>query len=137
MKKTLLLAAGLAVFVAGCKSDGGEETSAGTAGVSTGADATPPPAGASFASVQALFGKKCMPCHGENGQEGIDLRTYDSVMKGGEPGPVVIAGDPENSLIIHALRGLKGKAQMPFKQPPLPEAEIKMVEDWIKAGAKA
>jgi len=77
-----------------------------------------------------------MPCHGENGKDGIDVRSYDSIMKGGSHGPIVVAGDAAGSQIVHALRGQNGVKQMPFNQSPLPEEDIKKVEDWINAGAK-
>jgi len=65
------------------------------------------------------------------------LTSYDKVMKGGDEGPVVVAGDPDKSLLIKALKG-QGAAQMPppGKGKPLTADQIQTVSDWIKAGAK-
>jgi mono/diheme cytochrome c family protein len=94
-----------------------------------------PPASATFSSVSAVFAKNCVGCHtGAKAKEGIDLNTYASVMKGGREGAIITAGEPEKSVIIMAMRG-KGKDQMP-PAGPLAEEQIKVVEDWIRAGAK-
>ena len=95
-------------------------------------------AGGQFAEVSAFLGAKCVRCHGAMGKPkaGIDLQTYAAVMKGGSEGPIVIAGNPGDSALIQALRGQSGKKKMPFSGTPLPEDDIKKVEDWIKAGAK-
>ena len=77
-----------------------------------------------------------MPCHGENGKEGVDLRSYASVMKGGEDGPIVKAGDPAGSKIVEVIKAVDTSKRMPKNQPALEEAQIKMIEDWIAAGAK-
>lgn len=79
---------------------------------------------------------KCQQCHsGPNPKEGIDMSTYAGLMKGGEDGPVVVAGDPDNSVLIMAMKGTGGKKQMP-PTGKLPDEEIAKVADWIKAGAK-
>ncbi len=132
MKKTLnwaLSATALAICI-GCGEKAAEPQSETPAG------STPPAttASVSYTEIQDTFNKNCITCHGENGNEGVDLRTYESVMKGGEPGPIVKPGDPEASLLVHVLRASHGKKQMPPKGP-LPEEQIAKVEAWIKAGA--
>ena len=103
---------------------------------------TPPDAPASgsvvaYSEVQAIFDKNCVGCHGaQNPKEELSLVSHESLMKGGEHGPVVVAGDPDTSILVHALRGTNGKKQMPFGGTPLAEDEIKKVESWIKDGAK-
>lgn len=130
--RAILYFLGLGLFVVGCKPK--EEEVSTPSGVAPVKDQVA--GAATFASVQLIFNQRCMPCHGEKRKEGIDLRTYESVMKGGTEGAVVTPGDPSSSVLVQALRGRNGKKQMPFKQPPLPEDRIKQIEDWIKAGAK-
>ncbi len=130
MKRIALFSA-LAVFAFGCskaaeESDGGSKTG----------EAPAPATAGGYADVQALLTAKCVGCHGENGKEGIDLRTYESVMKGGEHGAIVTAGDPAASLIVKAVRGAEGVDKMPKMGAPLTEDEIGKIEAWIKAGAK-
>lgn len=136
MYKAFLLIGVAAVFVAGCKSSEGSETAATTPPAGT----PPLPAGAppapGYAGVQVFFNTTCAGCHGaSNGKAGISLTSYDAVMKGGKEGPIVKPGDPENSLLVQALRGTHGAKQMP-PRTPAPEDRIKAVEDWIKDGAK-
>lgn len=104
-----------------------------------------PPAGASapaetemkaatYATVQAMFDQSCVKCHGEKKAEGLDLRSFEAMMAGGEHGPVIVPGDPAGSKLIKSLRG-DGVKQMPMKSAPWSEDQIKVVEEWIKAGA--
>lgn len=101
-------------------------------------DATSPAAATgAFAKVEAVFAANCVKCHGGAAPKGgIDLSTYASVMKGGEGGPVVVAGDPANSKIVMALNGAPGVKKMPMMAEPLPADQIAIVSDWIKDGAK-
>ena len=119
----------LSVFWIGCKSEDASTAS------TTGGDATVASSGPTFADVQPIFNQRCMPCHGENGKDGVDLRTYDSVMKGGKEGPIVKPGDAAGSLLIQMVKPGNPK-RMPFKQEPLTDDQIKQIEDWINAGAK-
>jgi mono/diheme cytochrome c family protein len=144
MKKTLFAAA-LAAFIVGCQGQKTDETATGGTAApspeaSTGVESSTAsgPRVITFAEIQPIFKEKCIGCHGEsNPKEGISLVSYEAVMKGGEHGPTVVAGQPENSLLIHALRGTHGKKQMPPKMDPLPEEQINKIEAWIKEGAKS
>ena len=119
------------VFVAlfGCKSESEDSGASSKVPLSGGA--------ITFSSVQGILTKNCVSCHGENGKEGIDLRTYDSVMKGGEHGPIVVAGDASGSALVQSLHGMNGKKQMPMNAKPLSADDSRKIEDWIAAGAKA
>lgn len=75
--------------------------------------------------VLPLFQAKCVACHGQMG--GLDLTTYDSVMRGGQSGPIVVANEPERSLLIEKMQGTH-PAQ-------LSESELSTVRAWIAAGA--
>lgn len=120
---------GIAMF--GCKS-GDEAGPAGASSAENAKDAT-----ITFASIQPILDKNCVGCHGENGKDGIDLRTYESVMKGGEHGAIVVAKDASGSTLVQALHGMNGVKQMPMKAPPLSASDIRKIEDWIAGGAKS
>jgi uncharacterized membrane protein len=133
--------AGVGLFLVGCKS----EPEAGTTAATTGSTPTTAPApnadantatAVTFASVQPILKERCLQCHnGPKGKEGVDFTSYESVMKGGEEGPIVKAGDPTNSLIVQVIRGVEGHPKMPPTGGPLTEDQIKTIEDWIKGGA--
>lgn len=147
MKATHLLAIVVASAFWGCQKE--SEPDAGPA-TRTQNESSQPPAkspepapepqvsAGTYASVQNIFSNKCVVCHtGEKAKEKLDLTSYENVMKGSEHGPVVMPGDPENSMIVHAIRGEKGKKRMPLEPAePLTDAEIATIVEWIKAGAK-
>jgi hypothetical protein len=65
-------------------------------------------------------------CHG--GAGGLDLSTYNLALAGGKSGPVIVPGDPDNSLIINKIIN----NDHPGK---LTEFEIEVLRAWIAAGA--
>jgi len=46
---------------------------------------------------------------------------------------VLLAGDVEHSELMRRVRG-ESTPRMPFLGPPLPEAEIEVIRQWIAAG---
>ena len=71
-------------------------------------------------------------CHVVDGPHDIDLRTYDTLMKGGDEGAIVIAGDARESEIVEEI----AEEKMPPEGPPLDAAQIQLIIDWINEGAK-
>ena len=92
----------------------------------------------SFKEVSKVFVAHCNNCHGSVGKPkaGIDLRTVAAIMKGGEDGAIVKAGDPEKSVLYISLTAEASKPMPPDGKPRPTEAEIKLVHDWIASGAK-
>ncbi len=64
---------------------------------------------------------------------GLRLDSRESMLTGGKRGPAVVPGDPENSILIKAVRQT-GKLKMPMGTK-LSDAEIADLEAWVKAGA--
>lgn len=86
---------------------------------------------ASYASVQALFNRSCMPCHGAATRSGgIDLTNYEGAVRG------VKAGDPDNSRIYKSVTAT-GVKRMPQGRPALNQAQLDLIKNWIADGAKA
>ena len=82
---------------------------------------------------------RCTACHGPRlKQGGVDLRTAASMKKGGANGPALVPGDPDASLMIQRI---ESEACPPrdlllkffVKRPPA--SEVKVLRDWIAAGA--
>ena len=78
--------------------------------------------------VAAIMEAKCISCHGPAAMGGLDLSSYASTMSGGASGVVVIAEDPDASLIVS--RQTEGGHPGQFSQE-----EIDFVIEWIAAGA--
>ncbi len=86
------------------------------------------------AEVRPLLVENCVGCHGAEEQKGgLRLDTREGVLAGGESGPVIEPGRPEESLLIEAVRhdGLR----MPPKRR-LADAEVHSLEKWIEQGAR-
>jgi mono/diheme cytochrome c family protein len=82
--------------------------------------------------VAPILESRCAECHGAATKEaGLDLSTYEAVMKGSEYGTVVEAGDAAASLLIEMVTA----GEMPQDADPLPAEEIAVLSAWIAAGA--
>ena len=77
--------------------------------------------------VAPVFKAKCIACHGATPQGKLDLRTPESILKGGASGPVVIPGGAEKSLLISKVV----TKQMPPGNVKLTTAEIDQIRGWI------
>ena len=66
-------------------------------------------------------------CHVADGPHGLDFRTYESFVAGGEHGPAFIPGNAEESAVVEEI--VSGR--MPLGGPLLSAAEIKLFVDWI------
>ena len=88
--------------------------------------------------IEAAFEQNLLPiltarcalsgCHVADGPHGLDLRTYESFIAGGEHGPVFIPGNAEASEIVEEI--VEGKMP-PSPRDPLTAAEIQLFVDWI------
>jgi len=89
--------------------------------------------------VKPILEENCGRCHmAENKRGGLNFETRASLLAGGRDGKVLIPGDPANSLLVKLIRH-EGPADdpmpMPPKRPKLSDADIAVVEKWVKAGA--
>ncbi|OHC75854.1 MAG: hypothetical protein A3G18_02200 [Rhodospirillales bacterium RIFCSPLOWO2_12_FULL_58_28] len=84
---------------------------------------------------------KCLECHQPGGagheKSGLDMTTYESLMKGTKNGPAVIPGDPLTSTLMMVLdKRTHKEIRMPFKRLPLTKEERGVIRKWIARGAK-
>ena len=83
-----------------------------------------------FANVQSILNRNCMPCHGPQVRSGgHDLSSYQGVMGS------VVAGSPEQSTMVRSVSG--PRPSMPKMRPPLPSKDVETISKWVAAGAKA
>jgi hypothetical protein len=84
--------------------------------------------------VRPVLAERCFKCHGEKEQKGgIRLDGPDHFRAADGSGPLVVPGKPDESRLIRAVRQT-GDVKMPPKGK-LPAAELRALEDWVKAGA--
>ncbi|MGK0190004.1 MAG: hypothetical protein ACI9R3_005823 [Verrucomicrobiales bacterium] len=96
------------------------------------------PAAAFFEKeIVPVLERRCYECHShESGKakSGLVLDTRSGWEHGGDSGPALIPGNPNESLIIAAVRYGNVDTQMPPKGK-LPEGEIALLEKWVAMGA--
>ena len=85
--------------------------------------------------VRPLLLARCVECHGDKKHKGgLRLDSRAGWAKGGESGPAIVPGKPDESLLIKAIRYLDKDLQMPPKKALTPQ-EVEILVDWVKDGA--
>ncbi len=93
-------------------------------------------------AVRAILDSKCVACHGTKRTKGLlDLHTLAAIEAGGEEGPVVAWGSPDESrLLQRVLLPIDDEDHMPPEGKPQPSAaDIETLRAWLAAphGAEA
>lgn len=88
--------------------------------------------------IAPIFARQCVVCHGPDKAKGhYQLNSYESAFKPGDSKAAPIApGKPAESELLRLLTTGNDDDRMPQKSDALPPAQIKLVERWIKEGAK-
>ena len=88
-------------------------------------------------TVAPALAAKCVACHRrDNLKSELDLTTRAGLLQGGEAGPALVPGNPDDSSVY--LRAIPHDGQppeMPESGEPLTNAEATALRDWIIAGA--
>ncbi|MCI0363897.1 MAG: hypothetical protein L0219_08450, partial [Phycisphaerales bacterium] len=86
--------------------------------------------------VRPVLVKRCYACHSAETKPAGGLRVDDrnGLLTGGDSGPAVVPGEPENSLILARIRHENPKRRMPKEGDPLTASEIADLTAWIKDG---
>ncbi|MGB0580259.1 MAG: DUF1549 domain-containing protein, partial [Limisphaerales bacterium] len=85
--------------------------------------------------IRPALAKYCYECHSAKSKKlggKLYLDTKRGLLAGGESGPVVVAGNPDDSLLIQSLRW--EDTEMPPDEP-LPKRVIRDFEKWVQMGA--
>ena len=90
------------------------------------------------ADVLPILQARCVVCHGKSRQRGgLDLRTQEARLRGGDSGPAIVPGKPDQSLLLHKVKAdlmPPPEMQLEFAVRNPSEAEVKTLRDWIAAG---
>ncbi|MCM4152838.1 DUF1553 domain-containing protein [Arenibacter sp. N53] len=88
--------------------------------------------------VRAIIAHNCYQCHSENKQKGeLVLDNKRGVYQGGKSGPIIVEGKPGESEMFRRISLPPDHDEvMPKKGKVLKSNEIKLIELWIKNGAK-
>ena len=86
--------------------------------------------------VRPILRAECMNCHNpDKAKGGLDLSSYEGLMKGTKHGPIVVPGEPLTSNLNVLIEG-RAQVQMPHNQRPLLKSQQEIIREWVKQGAK-
>lgn len=87
--------------------------------------------------IKPIFKQYCYKCHGSEKQKAmLRMDSPDAIRKGGKSGLVVLAKNPlESDLLVRIKLPVDHDDSMPGKGKKLKEAEMRLIEAWIKSGA--
>ncbi len=85
--------------------------------------------------MRPILAEHCSSCHSGSvgklkGELSLDSRA--AILAGGESGPAVVPGKPDESLLIEAVR--RESFEMP-PEKPLSNRELRTLERWVESGA--
>ena len=90
--------------------------------------------------VTAILAAKCWVCHGRREKMGgLDLRTHESILRGGKSGAAMVAGRPDDSLLVKRIASQEmppPKLQEQYSVRGLTDDELAKVRQWISDGAR-
>ena len=89
--------------------------------------------------IKPIFEKSCFKCHGSEKQKGkLRLDSLEAVLKGGEEGKILEAGNSAKSPMVFAVARVDEDEAMPpaDKGQPLTKDQVSLIRAWIDQGAK-
>jgi len=87
-----------------------------------------------YRSVRPILQRRCSGCHFDGKREGkLSVVAVSELVKGGEAGAAIVAGKPDESILIQYVSG--EKPQMPLNSEPLTADNINTLSTWIAQGA--
>ncbi|MDD2684994.1 MAG: hypothetical protein PHY62_02425 [Gallionella sp.] len=93
--------------------------------------------------IQPILHDYCVSCHQPGGKghvkSGLDLTSYEALMKGTKYGPVVIPGNSEVSTFTKLLTGTNKGLKMPMglnSTGTLDRQYILLLRKWVAQGAR-
>ena len=97
--------------------------------------------------VKPILDRNCSnsDCHGGGPLGfggGLDLTSYESMMRGSRYGTVVVSGSPYMSHLVQSINQTDSNLSpissvtMPASRDPLPDSDIRTIANWVRRGAR-
>lgn len=84
--------------------------------------------------IAPILERRCLHCHDDSTHKAnLSLASASSALKGGDGGPAIVPGKPDESLLLTLISG--DKPAMPRKDKPLSREEVAGIRKWIESGA--
>ena len=88
--------------------------------------------------IKPLFKERCFACHGALQQKSnLRLDSAVSMRKGGDGGPAIVAGQPDQSPLIERIAATDLSVRMPPEGHALTPEQISKIREWVEQGAPA
>ena len=87
-------------------------------------------------TVLPVLERRCYECHSHDKEikGGLALDSRSGWARGGDQGPTIVPGAPDESLLVEAIRRTNSDLQMP-PDGPIPAEEAQILIDWVRRGA--
>jgi mono/diheme cytochrome c family protein len=88
--------------------------------------------------IRPLLVQRCYKCHSASAgksEGGLFLDSRQGIRKGGDRGPAVVPGKPDESLLLTAISHTDPDFRMPPKGERVSEDLLRDVTNWIRSGA--
>ena len=88
--------------------------------------------------IRPVLVERCYKCHSRDADKikgGLMLDTREGMIHGGDTGPALEPGKPEDSLILDAISYKDQDLQMPPKGDRLTDVQVADITEWIRRGA--
>lgn len=91
--------------------------------------------------IRPIILGRCIECHQKGGPgteaSGLDLSSYEGLMKGTKFGPMITPGEPETSSLMRLIdHKVDPSIRMPHGKKKLSQCDRDAFRLWIKQGAK-
>ncbi|QDU41063.1 WD domain, G-beta repeat [Maioricimonas rarisocia] len=90
-----------------------------------------------YKQIRPIFQAHCQGCHQPAKSSGAYvMTTFEQLVGGGESEEAaIVPGKPDESYLVEEITPVDGEAAMPKGKPPLADAEIALIREWITQGA--
>src|SRR5262249_43225651 len=81
--------------------------------------------------IAPILEQRCVSCHSGGDPKGkLALTSREGLLRGGESGPVIEPGKPDESLLIELISG--DTPEMPQKAKPLAPGQVTAIRKWVE-----
>ncbi len=92
-------------------------------------------------AIYPILKEFCIECHHPGGEgyekSGLDMTTYEGIMKGTQYGPIVVPGDAFLSNLNVLIEGRAARhLRMPYHGKELSKWQRLMIRRWVNRGAR-
>lgn len=86
--------------------------------------------------IRPILVTRCYECHaGKDAESGLRVDSREGIRSGGDRGPAVVPGKPEDSLLLEAISHSDPDLKMPPRGKRVSDETVVRFREWIRKGA--